>query len=232
MLPELDKEFSPIPFTHTFFVVEFEMNPIYIIHQKIELKHWLLDIMANLGGMIVFSYLFFGFFCQTIPRRLYEAHVIREVYRVKFNKFLKGLKLNKSETFREVLKRRAKQRRKEKRRKEQEKKALEMAALAEAEKGQNQDQEAENMEEHESSDEPSLNSEQREAEKNKKRREEEEEKELDQSMEQVNFEGGDTTPRSPSPKGDVTPRDDGKSARSVNAKSPLISKQDKSRDRS
>ena len=46
VLPELDKENSPIPFTHTFFVVEFEMNPIYIIHQKIELKHWILDIVA------------------------------------------------------------------------------------------------------------------------------------------------------------------------------------------
>lgn len=81
------------------------MNPIYVIHQKIELKHWMLDIIANCGGMIVFSYLFFGFFCQTIPRRLYEAHVIQELYRVKFNKYLKGIKLNKSETWFEHKKR-------------------------------------------------------------------------------------------------------------------------------
>lgn len=106
VLPEMDPEYSPIPFTHTLFVVEFEMNPIYVIHQQVSLKHWILDVLSSSGGMMVFSYIFFSFFCQTIPKRLYEAHVIREIYRVKFNKLLKGLKLNKSETFKEVMKRR------------------------------------------------------------------------------------------------------------------------------
>jgi hypothetical protein len=75
---------------------------------------------------LVFATLFFGLFCHGVPLRLYQAQILRDAYRLKFNKILKGIKLNKSERHlkhkkkEQMLKERAAERVKEQ----------EMAALA------------------------------------------------------------------------------------------------------
>jgi hypothetical protein len=105
------------PFPSSFFTLEFSMNAVKLLHQKQTFKHWIADLLADCGGFLVFAVLFFGVFCQGIPLRLYQAQVMRDAYRLKFNKILKGIKLNKSERHKKAKK-------KEKMRKEREKQLI------------------------------------------------------------------------------------------------------------
>jgi|TARA_B110000285_G_C15127071_1_gene620963 hypothetical protein len=77
--------------------LEFALNPVALVHQQQTFKHWIGDLLADCGGFLVFATLFFGLFCQGVPLRLYQAQILRDAYRLKFNKILKGIKLNKSE---------------------------------------------------------------------------------------------------------------------------------------
>ena len=88
---------STPPFPPSLFTLEFSLNPVALVHQQQTFKHWIGDLLADCGGFLVFTTLFFGLFCQGVPLRLYQAQVLRDAYRLKFNKILKGIKLNKSE---------------------------------------------------------------------------------------------------------------------------------------
>jgi hypothetical protein len=48
---------------------------------------------------MVFVYIVFSIFCNTIPKKLYLAEIMAETYRVKFNKILKELKLTKKDHY-------------------------------------------------------------------------------------------------------------------------------------
>ena len=87
-----------VPFRDLFYTIEFNVNPLSSVYKKQLIQTWILDVLALLGGYVVFCYLFFALFCQTIPRKLYLAEVMASTYRVKFNKFLKGIKLRKKDT--------------------------------------------------------------------------------------------------------------------------------------
>lgn len=70
-------------------------NPVSIWHQRQDFKHWILDQCADIGGFILFTFLLFGTPCVAIQWRLYQARVVQDRYRLKFNKVLRGLKERK-----------------------------------------------------------------------------------------------------------------------------------------
>ena len=90
-----DEANSPINFKHSLYSVEFTLNPISVTYQRHHINHWILDTLSDLGGFMLFSYLFFSLFCQQIPYRLYYARVLQDTYRDKFTKFLKGIKIKR-----------------------------------------------------------------------------------------------------------------------------------------
>lgn len=92
-----DQENSPLNFKHALYSVEFTLNPISVTYQRHHVNHWVLDTLSDLGGFMLFSYLFFSLFCQQIPYRLYYARVLQDTYRVKFNKYLKGIKIKRQD---------------------------------------------------------------------------------------------------------------------------------------
>ena len=95
----LPNEDMTVPFKDLFYTIEFNINPLSSVFKKQLIQTWILDVLALLGGYLVFCYLLFSLFCQTIPRKLYLAEIMASTYRVKFNKFLKGIKLRKKDTF-------------------------------------------------------------------------------------------------------------------------------------
>lgn len=75
--------------------IRFYSNPVSIWHQRQDFKHWILDQCADIGGFILFAFLLFGTPCVAIQWRLYQARVVQDRYRLKFNKVLRGLKERK-----------------------------------------------------------------------------------------------------------------------------------------
>lgn len=73
-------------------LVRFYQNPVSVWHQQQDFKHWILDQCADIGGFLLFCFLLFGTPCVAIQWRLYEARVVQDRYRIKFNKVLRGLK--------------------------------------------------------------------------------------------------------------------------------------------
>ena len=75
--------------------VHFYANPVSIWYQRQDFKHWILDQCADIGGFILFTFLLFGTPCVAIQWRLYQARVVQDRYRLKFNKVLRGIKERK-----------------------------------------------------------------------------------------------------------------------------------------
>mmetsp|Transcript_22319 Transcript_22319/g.34540 ORF Transcript_22319/g.34540 Transcript_22319/m.34540 type:complete len:87 (+) Transcript_22319:1623-1883(+) len=55
------------------------------------MRQWVMDICSDFGGFVVFAWAVFYVPCILIQTKLYYAQVMRDSYRIKFNKLLNGL---------------------------------------------------------------------------------------------------------------------------------------------
>ena len=94
-LPLAVESDEPYPFKATLFRCEFFLNTVAVEYQKQSLIIWELDTIANVGGFIVSAIIFCGIPCIYIQNKLYEAHIMRDSYRMKFNMIMQGFKDDK-----------------------------------------------------------------------------------------------------------------------------------------
>jgi hypothetical protein len=57
---------SPVPFSDTLIHCQFFLNPISTVWEKQTFSLWILDQLADIGGFIIFAFLFFGYPCWKV----------------------------------------------------------------------------------------------------------------------------------------------------------------------